>query len=395
VSTSSASCPQIETHDSGKIVYVLFDRACMVSGPLVVKLQAQVDGRTEWHEVQLPSLDAEIALSTSSGLRRVVSVHRKGTWRMFPNDNSWGWRDGAGLLVLGGRLFLLGGYRGGEGNQNEVWTSDNVRDWTQLVHEAPWPGRHGAAWLVHDEQLWVISGDLEEDVWSSSDGINWRRRSEQAPFGKRYTPNAVSDGRRIFLYAGQRWLPYDWCAFEPECEVYAPNDVWSSADGAVWSVLTASAPWRGRGLIHGGAYFNGRLYLVGGGLKLGLPGTTWAETVSESSDIWSSADGVTWRLEAIELGFKPRTHFSITGSPIGCFVSDGSVGTQGNFSNDVFFADDCVHFAPIPDTPPMQKRHASSLTWFNGSIVILGGPPYGGPETTAGTAVWQYFPATP
>jgi hypothetical protein len=392
VAASSPACPQVEAHDSGSVVYVLFDRACAVSGSLVVSLQAQVDGRAESHELRASALDTEVTLSAASGLRRVVSVHRKGTWRMFPNENSWGWRDGAGLLMLDDRLFLLGGYRGGEGNQNEVWASDNARDWTLLAEEAPWSGRHGAAWVVHDDRLWVISGDLEEDVWSSPDGSSWTRHAEQAPFGKRYTPNAVSDGQRIVLYGGQHWLPYDWCAFAPECEVEAPNDVWASEDGASWSLLTAAAPWQGRALIHGAAYFNGRIYLVGGGLKLGLPGLTWAETVSESSDVWSSADGVNWRLEATELGFEPRTHFSITASPIGCFVSDGSVGTQGNFSNDVFFADDCVHFKPIPDPVPMQKRHASSLAWFNGSLVILGGPPYAGPETTAGTAVWQYFP---
>ena len=82
----------------------------------------------------------------------------------------------------------------------------------------------------------------------------------------------------------------------------------------------------------------------------------------------------------------PRTHFSVVATPEGCFLSDGSVGTQVNLSNELFFAANCVDFAPVAVPAEMPVRHASSLAAFNGSIVILGGP--GG----AGTSVWQYFP---
>lgn len=326
------------------------------------------------------------------GVTRIVSAHRRGSWRSFPNTDSWGWRDGAGLLVKDGQLFLLGGYRAGEGSQNEIWSSNDVQHWTLLNGEAPWPGRHGAAWVVHAGRLFVISGDLNDDVWSSADGITWRKDAIGAPFGKRYTPNAISDGKQIILYAGQYWAPYDWCAFEVVCRAVGLSDVWSSADGNTWTQLTKSAPWAGRGLVHGAAYFQGRIYVIGGGLKMGLPGYTVAETVAEFSDIWSSADGVSWRLEANTLGFLPRTHFSLVSTPNGCFVSDGSVGTQGNFSNDLFFAPDCVNFKAVRGTLPLQRRHASSMAYFNGSLVILGGPPYAGPESTAGTEIWQYFP---
>ncbi len=71
----------------------------------------------------------------------------------------------------------------------------------------------------------------------------------------------------------------------------------------------------------------------------------------------------------------------------GCYVSDGSVGTQVNVVNDVYFAADCIHFEALAEPPPLQPRHASSMQSFNGSLVILGGPPVG----DAGAAVWQYF----
>lgn len=385
-------CNSTEVHDTGEIVYLLVARSCNLVFPVAAQFRMRTEERSTTAVVNFSGFAQEQRVSQGLSRPRTVSLHRRGTWRSFENQASWGWRDGAGLLVKGGQMYLLGGYRAGEGNQNEVWRSSNARDWELLIDEAPWYGRHGAAWVVHQDRLFVISGDLNDDVWSSQDGIDWRVEKLGAPFGKRYTPNAISDGKNIVLYAGQYWEPYDWCAFAPECKAVGFNDVWSSETGASWSLLNPSAPWPGRGLIHGAVRFKERIYLIGGGLKMGLVGTRLAETVAEYNDIWSSADGIDWRQEATELGFPARTHFSVAAAPQGCFVSDGSVGLQGTFSNDVFFASDCIHFAAIPDHPPMQRRHASSMAYFNGSLVILGGPPYAGPESTAGTEVWQYFP---
>jgi hypothetical protein len=73
----------------------------------------------------------------------------------------------------------------------------------------------------------------------------------------------------------------------------------------------------------------------------------------------------------------------------GCYVSDGSVGTQSNVSNELFHAPDCIHFASVPVPPELPVRHASSLVEFNGSLVVLGGPPV---FSGAVNEVWQYFP---
>jgi hypothetical protein len=395
VSASTPPCGEVDVHDSGRITYLLLQRECTWTSADAFLLSVQTASGARLYPLRLSELGDSSVLATDDGLRRVVSVHRKGSWVKHANEDSWDWRDGAGLLVKDGLLYLLGGYRANEGSQNEVWASSDARNWTRLVEIAPWTGRHGAGWVVHGDRLWVIGGDLETDVWSSQDGLSWEQMTGNAPFAARYTPNAVSDGKRMILYAGQTWSPVNACGTASGCEAVGFNDVWASSDGKRWQRLIASAPWEGRGLIHGGVWFNGRIYLVGGGLKDVAPGATVSETAREFSDIWSSADGVQWRREATELGFAPRTHFSIVATPHGCFVSDGSVGTQAGFSSEVHFAPDCVRFEPIPDPSPMERRHASSLAWFNGSIVILGGPPLGGPETTAGTTVWQYFPDLP
>jgi hypothetical protein len=264
--------------------------------------------------------------------------------------------------------------------------SDNLVDWEFLTF-APWTQRHGAAWLVHDNRLYVIGGDLLRDVWSSADGIDWRLENGNAPFGGRYTPNAASLDGRLVVYNGLRWYP-DGCSGYPIfCTVEGFNDVWQSTDGGrTWERIVDQVPWQPRGLIHGSIVHEGSIYVIGGGLKNVLPYRSYADTVAEFSDIWSSPDGVNWTYRG-DFTFPGRTHFSVASTSFGCVVSDGSVGIQANTSNNLYIAKDCVNFTEVPD-PPHQRRHASSVAEFNGTLAILGGPPIGG----AGTTVWQYIP---
>lgn len=383
----SADCSELVAHDSGHVVYVVAARTC--SG---VTTQAFRLGARRGVEALLESVHLDMRVGDEMdgitipglGVRR-VGLYRAGQWRQLANTQSWQPRDGSGLLFLGGELYLLGGWLWGPVT-SEVWKTRNLVDWEFLGH-APWPARHGAAWLVHDQKLWVIGGDLHADVWSSRDGSSWTQEAQQAPFGRRYTPNAASLEGRIVVYAGQAWNGGSWCDLVNPCVAEAPRDVWSSVDGREWSRATAQAPWEGRGLIHGSMAHDGQIFLLGGGLKAVPPGETYSQTIAEFQDIWSSRDGVDWVRRTVQYSFAARTHFSVLATPRGCYVSDGSVGTQANVVNDVFFAADCLNYAAVADPPPLEPRHASSLAHFNGSLVILGGPPAGG----AGTAVWQYF----
>lgn len=383
-----AGCGAARAHDSGRVLYLTVASDCAPTLPLLVRITVRTNDGTTERQLSLSDFGQRATIQLDATARRNVSVHRRGTWREINSGNSWSWRDGAGLLAKDGGLYLLGGWSSDTSAKNDVWFSADLDEWQQLTAAAPWAARHGAGWVVHQDKLWVIGGDLIDDVWSSSDGVHWEQVVKGAPFGKRYTPIAVSDGRSLFVYQGQVWQPYDWCAFAPECTAQALEDVWRSDDGRDWHNVLPRTPWQGRALVHGGAFFNGRIYVVGGGLKLAAFGTTEAETIQEFSDIWSSPDGVQWRKEANFLGFEPRTHFALAATPHGCYVANGSVGRQNNTTSDVFHAPDCVNFAPLPRSG-MGTRHASSLTYFNGSIIILGGH-----FSTAGTTIWQYFPDT-
>lgn len=367
-------CSDARVHDSGTVLYVTIEPGCVPRMPAAVSLSVGAG----FNAVAVDELGTEQNVRLSVGERQLALVNR-GSWRSFPNTDSWDWRDGAGLLAKDGGLYLLGGWNSDVGGTSEVWFTGDLVKWTRRTAEAPWAGRHGAGWVVHNERLYVVGGDFHTDVWSSPDGASWTRHTADAGFGQRYAPNAASLGGELLLYNGQDWTPQGF------------TEVWASAgDGATWQ-RAATVPYAGRALIHGAAVFRDRVYVIGGGLKGNVPTSTWsADTVAEFSDIWSSADGRNWVQEASTLGFTPRTHFAVLGTDHGCYVANGSVTIQANLSEEVYFAEDCVRFRPLAQQPPMLGVHATSLAEFNGSIVLLGGH-----KVRVGTTVWQYFPDGP
>jgi hypothetical protein len=395
-SAAILGCDPAEVFDSGHVTYVVVPEGCQPSMPMQLEFDWGTAKRQVRKSQQFSGFDEAIPFSFTPDTleeppgERVISVHQATKWRSFPNEGNWVWRDGAGLLSYKGALYLLGGWNGdGQLLTSEVWRTYDLENWELLTDSAPWPIRHGAGWVVHNDRMYVIGGDFRDDAWSSDDGLNWRQEAIAAPFGGRYTPSVVSDGHQLLLYGGQYWDPASNCGagFGVECAGVGYNDVWASDDGTQWRQVLAQAPWAPRGLVHGGAFFNGRVYVVGGGLKGVASDASYAETVAEFTDIWSSADGVDWRLEATELGFTPRTHFTLLATRDGCYVANGSVSTQVNTSSEVFFAPDCVHFTEVFEPSTMGIRHASSVAEFNGSIVVLGGH-----RATAGTRIWQFFP---
>ena len=90
--------------------------------------------------------------------------------------------------------------------------------------------------------MWILGGGTYDtpkfpkrkfynDVWSSSDGVNWLRHVECAPWEPRqYHDVAVFDNRM--------WVMEGW-------NQRNRNDVWHSADGVTWHEVP-NTPWKPR-----------------------------------------------------------------------------------------------------------------------------------------------------
>ena len=271
-------------------------------------------------------------------------------------------RDGAGLLSFQGRLWLLGGWNPDDlnGTYNHVWSSVDGLNWS-LVTEGPWEGRHTAGWLVFNGRMWVIGGDnnrghYQNDVWSSGDGVSWQLVTDSPPWANRVAPQVHAFKDRIWLLGGVQ-------ALSGISEERAFNDVYSSIDGATWMLETPQAPWRKRGLTLGGVVFRDCLWVIGGGRY--TPRTY-------ENDVWSSADGVQWKLEVAHAPWAPRQYQSATVFDGKIWVMAGSVESATSGTNDVWYSADGIYWVQLTDTP-WPARHATSVVAHDTALWLVAG----------------------
>lgn len=146
---------------------------------------------------------------------------------------------------------------------NQVWTSTDGANWIQETEAAGWSPRLGAAGVVFRNRIWILGGveqyyfgtdaDLRNDVWSSADGKNWERSTPAAEWSPRAYHCAVALGNKMYLFGGGNYLP----------GYKALNDVWSSTDGKNWTRETENAPWGPR-IWFSAEVYRGRMWMIGG-----------------------------------------------------------------------------------------------------------------------------------
>jgi len=114
-----------------------------------------------------------------------------------------------GRAVLNGRVWLLGGGTYETPNQpqyaycNDVWSSTDGVNWQRHIEHAPWRPRVYHDVAAFDDRIWVMEGQIDfgvnaDDVWYSSDGVNWHEVPE--------TPWKPRHAAGVFVYDHGLWV---------------------------------------------------------------------------------------------------------------------------------------------------------------------------------------------
>lgn len=284
-------------------------------------------------------------------------------------------RDGAGAIVFKNRMWLLGGWNPWDKVHfpticnSEVWSSSDGDEWKLEVPRAPWEGRHCAGYVLHQGKMWIVGGDgshghYQNDVWNSDDGIWWERVCDNAPWGPRILHYTVVFDNKIWVMGGQT-SP----AHIPGDEIFY-GDVWNTSDGVTWTRVADKLPWAPRGMIGGTAVFQNRIWILGGGTTE-TPGKP--ERVLYN-DVWSSADGARWEQHTKAAPWHRRAYHEVAVFDDRMWVMEGFDGLDPNYfnRNDVWHSTDGVHWTELPATP-WEVRHAASVFVHDDALWIVAG----------------------
>lgn len=302
-------------------------------------------------------------------------------WTLVTDRASFAPRDGAGALVFDDAMWLIGGWNPRDRLHfpkvcsNDVWRSTDGRDWSPVKPNTylddafdpkrDWAGRHTGGYAVHDRRMWLIGGDANQgyhqgDVWSSSDGRDWRCVLEEAPWAPRVLHGAAAWMGRLWVWGGQT-MP----GFAGGKDRFH-DDVWVSADGSDWTRLASQKPrWAPRGMVGGSVAHRNRLWILGGGTYETpcTPGRTF------QNDVWSSSDGVHWECHSANAHWTPRQYH-------GTAVFDDRMwvlaGWNGVNLNDVWHSSDGTDWYEVPDTP-WPARHAASVFVYRDALWVVAG----------------------
>ena len=176
-------------------------------------------------------------------------------------------RLGAGVTVFQNKLWIMGGEDDDFDSLNDIWNSSDGIHWTQVVPQAPWSAGYAPA-VVFKDQLWLFQCsagiDTWDAIWLSSDGISWSQVASKAPWQGNSWRNAYA----VSVFQNKLWV------MGGSGDYLYQNDVWSSSDGINWTCAVLHAPWLPRYGLASAVYDN-KLWVMGGTGSSGEFGDVW------------------------------------------------------------------------------------------------------------------------
>ena len=155
------------------------------------------------------------------------------------------------------------------------------------------------------------------------------------------------------------------------------NDVWSSADGESWRQDTSNAGWTPRQL-HQAVAHNGRLYVMGGA------------DGGKRKDVWSSVDGANWQRET-DAAWPAREIYQAVSYKGRLYVLGG---LNGGKRNDVWSSADGENWVEETGSANWTARDRHQAVVHNGRIWLLGGQDSGGGRndvwSSANGSSWRF-----
>jgi len=299
----------------------------------------------------------------------------------WPYVGHWEPRAGLEAAELHNTLFVIGGRspipNAGFASiiHGDVWSSnDSGRTWAPLLidplDQLFWPNRAYHEVVTSGSHMYLMGGQnfasipapglctnfsvFFNDVWRSTDGINWDLLADNSNAPDHWTARA---GLSAVSFKGKLWVMGGSQGDDASiggCGRTVFNDVWYSSDGIEWHEATAGidkndpeAIWRPRaGAV--AVVKGGWIYIIGGESAF-LP--SLVNPNPYFNDVWRTKDGANWERVTAEGGadWTPRPGHGC-GVLVNHFVCFGGYSPAGNPS-DIWTSKDGADWQQVSDSP--------------------------------------------
>lgn len=284
-------------------------------------------------------------------------------WALQTPAAAWSPRDSMGEVVYNGQMWIFGGFA--PDRKNDVWRSADGINWIQATAAAPWAARNVPGSLVYDNKMWIMGGAAAgagpwiNDVWWSTDGANWTLATANAPWAARSAFGTAVFDNKMWVIGGM--------GDDDGTDHY--NDVWSSSDGVNWTQVTAAAPWAQRAMLQT-VVFDDKIWVIGGGVyDTNQPmnvGPNYADVwYSTDGANWILA---TSNMEAGDRRFHNSVVYD---DEMWIVAGYTSVPTPGN-KNDVWHSADGIHWTQLPESPWAYRHEVGLLVFGEKMYVLGG-----------------------
>jgi len=251
-------------------------------------------------------------------------------------------------LVFNNKLWIIGGFDS-TNYFNDVWSSSDGINWTEVLADGhgQWSQRRLHQISVFDNKMWVFGGTTNiselNDVYSSYDGVTWTQTTAAAEWPIRSSFSSLVFDNKMWVMGGYS-------------STVNRNDVYSSSDGITWNEETSSADWDAR-RGHTTLVFDNRMWVFGGYGS----GTTY--------NVWSSSDGINWVEEASAIWMGRR----YVGSCVFNNKMYVSCGYTTASLDDVWSSEDGINWSEVSSSLGIGTRYVIGMSVFDNKLWIMGG----------------------
>jgi hypothetical protein len=193
-----------------------------------------------------------------------------------------------------------------------IYKSSDLKRWQTISTQSNIPERFFYHPYVFKNKLWIAGGMTQHesfaDLWNSADAVHWDKVADNLPFGKRENSLVVTFKEKLYLLN---------------------NDVWSSADGLLWTQETKEILPGIAVFGYAAVVYDDQIWLLG-----------CNRNGNFSSKVLASNDGKTWK--EMDAPWSPRGGVAACVYKGKIFITGGKYGgmdinhPEFEYSNDVW-----------------------------------------------------------